>query len=956
MRTPRRLSLVLLGALGVFSVLGAMGCPQPYDEPEPPKQWTTVAQHAREALLSVGGRSEKDVFAVGADKGHGPIVLHYTVTDDGAKTWERLTTGSRGDLWWVHAFPEGPVFVAGAYATVLKYEDGAFTRMKTPGIGFQTVYGVWGPAPDDLYAVGSGSGRNGFVWHFDGTQWTDLALPAELPTTDLGDTPGFFKVWGHDADDVWVVGGRGTVLRGNARDGFKVVPSGTEEPLFTVHGDSDDVVIVGGSAQGILLEDVGASLETELKEVPFVQGVCMSEDHGFASGRSGALFQRSRAGWTAVETDLELDLESLHAVWIDPKGDVWAVGGDVISAALGNGGLVHGGAEIPAIDPTLIPTADDPPPAPTCPEDQIDPAPDKSIARRWNEQILGAIRRDIPRPGVHARNLYHVSAAIWDAWAAYDDTADGVFFTEKLAAADEAAKAAARDEAISRAAYGVLKHRYEAQIGGPVSVLCFDGFMAKLGYDPGDTTVSGDSPAAVGNRIAAAVIAAGAGDGANEANNYADTTMYMSPNEPLVVDLPGARLVDPSQWQPLNLAEAATQNGIVLPAGVQKYIGANWGLVAPFAMTKPQDQPLYHDPGAPPLFTDPEMKGWLVEVLQKHTKLDPSLPETIDISPGAYGNNPLGTNDGAGRPMNPITGQPYAPNVVKLGDFSRVLAEFWADGPKSETPPGHWNVLANSVADSPGFPRQWAGQGAALDPLEWDVRVYLAVNGAVHDAAITAWGIKREFAAIRPISLVRYMGGLGQSSDPSGPAYHKDGLPLVPGVIEVITAESSAPGQRHAHLARYVGQIAVHSWRGEPGDRAAETAGVAWMRAIDWLPYQRRNFVTPAFPGFISGHSTFSRAAAEVLAKATGSEYFPGGLGEFVAPAGTYLVFEDGPSTEVRLQWATYYDAADQAGQSRLWGGIHIWPDDKVGRTLGSQVGLDAFARATSHIDGSAIP
>lgn len=947
MRTTRRLSLTLLGALGIF---GPLGCPQPY-ELEQPKQWTAVAQQAREALLAVGGRDEKDVFAVGADKGHGPIVLHY----DGSK-WERLATGSRGDLWWVHAFADGPVFLAGAYATVLKYEGGTFTRMKTPGIGFQTVYGVWGSAPNDLYAVGSGAGRNGFVWHYDGETWTDLALPLDLPATDLGDTPGFFKVWGHNADDVWVVGGRGVVLRGNARDGFKQIPSGTEEPLFTVHGDGDDVVIVGGSNQGILLEDMGDSLSTELSEVPFVQGVCMSDDEGYASGRDGTIFERTRDGWAAIDTGLDLELESLHAVWIDPKGEVWAAGGDVISAGLGNGTLIHGGAAIAPIDASLIPTADAPPPPPACPEDQIDPTPDKSIARRWSEQILGAIRRDIPRPGVHARNLYHLSAAMWDAWAVYDDVADGVFVTEKVAIEGEAARLAAREQAISHAAYNLLHHRYADQVGGPVSELCFRGFMDRLGYDPGDATATGDSPVAVGNRIAAAIIAAGAADGANEQNNYADTTNYESVNPPLVVDLPGTTLVDPSQFQLLNLAEAATQNGIVIPAGVQKYIGAQWGLVTPFAMSKPPGEPLYHDPGPPPKFTDPAMKDWVLDVLDKHSKLDPSLPATIDISPGAYGNNPLGTNDGTGHPVNPITGQPYAPNVVKLGDFARVLAEVWADGPKSETPPGHWNAIANTVSDTPGFTRAWQGAGEPLDPLEWDVRLYLAINGAVHDAAITAWGIKREFLGIRPISLVRYMGGLGQSSDPSGPSYHPDGLPLRPGVVEVITAESSRPGERHAHLARFVGQIAVKSWRGEPGDRAAETSGVGWMRAIDWLPYQRRNFVTPAFAGFISGHSTFSRAAAEVLTLATGSAYFPGGLGEFVAERNNYLVFEDGPSSEIRLQWATYYDAADQAGQSRLWGGIHISPDDLMGRTLGREVGLDAFARAATHIDGSAIP
>jgi hypothetical protein len=348
------------------------------------------------------------------------------------------------------------------------------------------------------------------------------------------------------------------------------------------------------------------------------------------------------------------------------------------------------------------------------------------------------------------------------------------------------------------------------------------------------------------------------------------------------------------------------------------------------------------------------MKEFIVEVIRKTAAVDPSDPTTIDISPGAYGHNTLGANDGKGWPKNPVTGAPYAPQVVPRSDFARVMAEFWADGPKSETPPGHWNTIANAVSDAPELARRLFGKGDALDPLSWDVHVYLALNGAEHDAAIAAWDIKRRSTTVRPISLVRWMGAKGQSSDPGGPSYDPDGLPLVPGLIEVVTNESSAPGERHANLAFFVGQVAVRNWLGEPGDRKHQVSGVGWVRAVDWITYQRRTFVTPAFPAFISGHSTFSRAGAEVLAALTGSPYFPGGLGEFVAAKDTFLQFERGPSTEVRLQWASYYDASDEAGQSRLWGSIHIAPDDFAGRRVGHRVGLDAIALASKYFDGTA--
>ena len=127
-----------------------------------------------------------------------------------------------------------------------------------------------------------------------------------------------------------------------------------------------------------------------------------------------------------------------------------------------------------------------------------------------------------------------------------------------------------------------------------------------------------------------------------------------------------------------------------------------------------------------------------------------------------------------------------------------------------------------------------------------------------------------------------------------------------------------------------------------------QTSGVAWILAVNWVPYQAPTFVTPSFAGYFSGHSTFSRAAAEVLAGFTGSEYFPGGLGAWTVKAGS-LKFEAGPSQDVVLEWATYFDAADQAGVSRLYGGIHVSADDLTGRRVGSQCGQAAWALARTY-------
>lgn len=561
-----------------------------------------------------------------------------------------------------------------------------------------------------------------------------------------------------------------------------------------------------------------------------------------------------------------------------------------------------------------------------------------SVARVFDEVALQAVRRDLPAPTVHSRNLFHTSAAMYDAWAAYDAHARGLFFTEKLAATDVDA---ARREAVSYAAYRLLWHRYRQTPGGGEVAGCLDEAMTRLGYEPGRTDTRGDEPYAVGNRIAAQLIASTLTDGANEDGGYTDTTGFVAQNPPLQVGQEGTVMNHPEFWQPLEFEQAFTQNGISQGSGVQPYMGAHWRNVTPFAMRRAGGA-LYHDPGAAPVPADAQMKAWMNEVIRKQSKLDPRNTDTIDISPGAYGNNSVGANDGHGHAMNPATGQPYAPNVVPVADFGRVMAEFWADGPQSETPPGHWNVIANAVSDSPQLVRKLGGQGAELPRLEWDVKVYLALNGALHDAAITAWEVKRAFTTARPISLIRYAGALGQSSDASGLSYSPGGLALEDDLVEVVTPDSV--NGRHAGFS--VGEVVVKAWEQTERDPSTGAGGVHWKRVGAWMPYQRTTFVTPAFPGFISGHSTFSRAGAEVLADLTGSEFFPGGLMEYVVPRNAGLQFELGPTVDVHLQWATYFDAADQAGQSRLWGGIHIEPDDFVGRRLGQQVGRDAVAKA----------
>jgi hypothetical protein len=612
-----------------------------------------------------------------------------------------------------------------------------------------------------------------------------------------------------------------------------------------------------------------------------------------------------------------------------------------------------------------------------------------SIARQWNAIVLEAIRNDFARPTVHARNLFHHSIICYDAWAAYNPSKETYFLGQTkygyTCAFDSLALpgdiATARIQAISYASYRFLENRYSNSPDYPATLLLANNLMNTLGLDPSYTSTDyqNEGAAALGNYLAQEIQQYGYTDGSNEANDFANQ-YYVQLNPPLEMAMPGnPDIQDPNHWQPLVLETLIDQSGNLITT-TQPHLSPEWGDVHPFALDTAEAIQLsrdgitfnvYFDTMQPALLNSGDSAAWdsfykwnhtLVSVWQSH--LDPNDSVMWDISPASIGNNtwypnpnnasdyPLfydlinGGDPGVGHALNPVTGQPYEPQIVPRADYARVLAEFWADGIDSETPPGHWYEIYHYVTDHPLFERRWKGMGPVLDPLEYDVKAHLALGGTVHDAAIAAWSLKGYYDYLRPVSAIRHMADLGQSSDTSALSYHPDGIPLLSGYVELVLPGDSLAGQWNEN----VGKVKLYTWRGHDyiTDPLTDIAEVGWILAENWWPYQRPTFVTPPFAGFVSGHSTFSRAAAHTMAFMTGSDYFPGGLGEFVAPMNEYLKFEEGPSDTVVLQWATYIDAADQCSLSRLWGGIHPPIDDIPGRIIGDVIGPQASILADS--------
>jgi len=294
---------------------------------------------------------------------------------------------------------------------------------------------------------------------------------------------------------------------------------------------------------------------------------------------------------------------------------------------------------------------------------------------------------------------------------------------------------------------------------------------------------------------------------------------------------------DPNSWQPLRYIDAT---GSLV---TQPFVGAQWQRVLPFAMTSSGE--LRSPTGA--------ARVGSAQFLSQAEQL-------IAFS-------------------------------AALTDEQKMIAEYWADGPHSELPPGHWNLFAQEVCHRDRT-------GDSEHDLDQTVKLFFALTNAIFDAGICAWDDKCAFASVRPITAIRYL---------------FRGTP-------------------------------IRAWGG-PGRGTQTIAGE------QWFPYQPASFPTPPFPEYSSGHSNFSAAGAEILRLFSGSDRFGASV---TFPGGSSRV-EPGitPAGDLTLTWETFSEAADQAGISRRYGGIHFEQGDLDARTTGRLAARRVWAAAQAYFNGA---
>ena len=342
----------------------------------------------------------------------------------------------------------------------------------------------------------------------------------------------------------------------------------------------------------------------------------------------------------------------------------------------------------------------------------------ESVARVWDEQTLQLIREVVPAPTVHARNLFHISAAMWDAWAAYDP--DRRRLLRDREAHGAATWTAARDEAISYAAYRVLSARYGTASGrrGAGSRRSSPRRMDQpVLPGPISTTTDGDSPAAVGNRIAAAVIAFGLDDGVERGERLRGARLQAGQRPARGHRARHDHERSRTAGSRSQLDSMISQNGIPIPGTGPAGVGPHWGHVdvvraAAVGATACRSTRARRRGSATRRPTR-RTRTRRVEVIRDSSALDAERRVTIDISPAARWQQHAGHQ----RRHGPRR-QPGHRPAVRAGRREAGRLRPGPDGvlgrrPKSETPPGHWNVIANTVADEPGPSLQIGGKGHA---------------------------------------------------------------------------------------------------------------------------------------------------------------------------------------------------------------------------------------------------
>jgi len=426
---------------------------------------------------------------------------------------------------------------------------------------------------------------------------------------------------------------------------------------------------------------------------------------------------------------------------------------------------------------------------------------------------------------------------------------------------------------VSYAAYRIIQSVF-ANRTAIVNSVATAYLKNNLGLDPMNLNTDANDPVGLGNVAAANIIAARMDDGANQLGDevgtrqlnvpYADYTNYVAVNPAQVQakysNCSLLRSID--HWQPLLVPTAA--GGV----NTQGYLGAQLGNVKPFALP----QAGYFRPIAPPLFADPRNKQHFLD----------NFTNVLNVS-------------------------------GSLGDMEKIIAEFWADGPTSTTPPGHWHQIAIDSAEK-----------SNLNLMDTIQVLFLQANAAF-DAGLAIWDAKRYYDSVRPISAIQCL-FTGQQVKAWGGPYQGNIL---------IDGGKWQPWQEKYFITPPFPEYPS----GHSGFSAASATVLAAFFGDD--TFRGKNYT------IFAGHSVIEPA----ITNSSQSGFVDGVTNVPNTGPGTPGY---SPATNISLSWPTYSAAAAQAAVSRLYGGIHTAFGNNIGISVGQKVGGMVFATSAALFNNQA--
>lgn len=446
------------------------------------------------------------------------------------------------------------------------------------------------------------------------------------------------------------------------------------------------------------------------------------------------------------------------------------------------------------------------------------------------------------RPPILARQMAIITTAMYDAWAAYDEKAVGVYTGGALRRPAAERTEENKRKAMAYAAYRTTRDQY------PLTTTNITKLMATWGYDVADLSMDLSSPVGIGNYAAKKILEARHHDGSNQLGDevgsngkpYSDYTFYAPVNTV-------TEIRDADRWQQISFDDG--KGGKVTP----NFLAAHWYRVKPFGL----ESSAQFRPPPPPKVGSEQLKKEVDECIAFNATLTPE---------------------------------------------QKAVVEFMRDGPRSTGQSGHWLRFAQAVSRRD------------KNNADTDVKLYMAVANVAMDAFIASWECKRYYDSSRPWTLIHYY---------------------------------------------YKGKD-IDGWLG-PGK------GVSKIKGENWIPYSPSTFITPPFPGYVSGHSTVSAGCAKMLELFTGSDKY-GDEEERSAGAFTEEGFScqemqkkhgtlgEALSCDVALKLPTFTATAEMAGISRVMGGYHIQADNVEGLKMGRAVAQYIWPKCQAYFNGTAAP